>query len=221
MKKTITTTTTTTTTTAIKNDNNNIVAEEPKKEKTPVIQERENWRIKPEPINQETENAGSSLANGNGINRKIPKHKWVPLDIEISNKHRSKRERSPRPIRRSKEYDDSYYESARPSRNSARRVRGGSVSSYRGGRGTRGSTGRGGGIRRSAPRGGSTSSTPGQARSESDYADYPAEYTQVNKIGADAPAFMMPYRGTFYYNGTPSFVDMDSLSLKDCIQKQM
>lgn len=159
------------------------------------------------------------------MTRKNPKHKWVPLDIEISNKHRSKRERSPRPIRRSKEYDDSYYESARPSRNNSRRIRGGSsTSSYRGGRGgTRGSStrGGGGGIRRSAPRVGSTSSTPGQARSESDYADYPAEYTQVNKIGADAPAFMMPYRGTFYYNGTPSFVDMDSLSLKDCIQKQM
>lgn len=41
-----------------------------------------------------------------------------------------------------------------------------------------------------------------------------------NSTSGDQTPYMMPYMGTYYYNGAPLF-NMVSTSIKDCIQKQM
>lgn len=54
--------------------------------------------------------------------------------------------------------------------------------------------------------------------------EYPVEYSLVKKLVADnaaAPQIFMPYMGTYYYNGVPSYANMDSSSLKEAIRKQM
>lgn len=177
----------------------------------------------------------SRSANGpaasNSFNKRISKQKWVPLEIDIAKGgSRAKRDRSPRRRRYIHEVEDTDWRAERPPRSTRERrtIRG--TNSYRGGRG---GGGRGGyrsttttntsttSARRStnAPRPTSTSShTP---KSESEFSEYPTDFTQINKIGADTPAFMMPYMGTFYFNGTPAFVGMDSLGIKDCIKKQI
>lgn len=55
-----------------------------------------------------------------------------------------------------------------------------------------------------------------------------SEYSHTRSAGAKTPnsssgdqtPYMMPYMGTYYYNGAPLF-NMVSTSIKDCIQKQM
>lgn len=161
------------------------------------------------PVNGAT---STTLTNGNGNTttngKRNSKQRWVPLEIDLS-KSRSKRDSTPRNKRRDVEYEDDY-SSERPAR-ASRRYR---TSSYRGGRSS--AIGRGG--RRNANSKNSTT----RPRNDADYLDYPSEYTLVNKIGgADVPPFMMPYLGTYYYNGVPGFVNMDSLNIKDAIKKQM
>lgn len=55
--------------------------------------------------------------------------------------------------------------------------------------------------------------------------EYPVDYTLVKKIVADNAAagqpLFMPYMGTYYYNGVPSYSNMDASSLKEAIRKQM
>lgn len=54
--------------------------------------------------------------------------------------------------------------------------------------------------------------------------DFPVDYTLVKKLVADntaAPTLFMPYMGTYYYNGVPSYANMDPSSLKEAIRKQM
>jgi len=161
------------------------------------------------PVNGAT---STTLTNGNGNGntangKRNSKQRWVPLEIDLS-KSRSKRDSTPRNKRRDVEYEDDY-SSERPAR-ASRRYR---TSSYRGGRSS--AIGRGG--RRTA----NAKSSATRPRNEADYLDYPSEYTLVNKVGADVPPFMMPYLGTYYYNGVPGFVNMDSLNIKDAIKKQM
>lgn len=52
------------------------------------------------------------------------------------------------------------------------------------------------------------------------YADYPTEFRLANKLGKDTPPFLMPYMGTFYYDGVPSY-NTTALSINDAIKKQM
>lgn len=54
--------------------------------------------------------------------------------------------------------------------------------------------------------------------------EFPVDYTLVKKMVADntsASPFLMPYMGTYYYNGVPSYANMDPSSLKEAIRKQM
>lgn len=157
--------------------------------------------------------AATSTALTNGNAKRTAKQRWVPLDIDLS-KSRSKRDSTPRNKRRDIEYEDDY-SSERPTR-SSRRYR---TSSYRGGRSS--AIGRGG--KRSGVNANAKTSTATRNRNDADYSDYPSEYTLVNKVGGgtDVPPFMMPYLGTYYYNGVPGFVNMDSLNIKDAIKKQM
>lgn len=61
-------------------------------------------------------------------------------------------------------------------------------------------------------------------------AEFPVDFSLVKKIvssggaagGIDAaPSFLMPYLGTYYYNGVPSYANMDTSSLKEAIRKQV
>lgn len=54
--------------------------------------------------------------------------------------------------------------------------------------------------------------------------EFPIDYPLVKKLVADnaaAPPLFMPYMGTYYYNGVPSYSNMDPSSLKEAIRKQM
>lgn len=54
--------------------------------------------------------------------------------------------------------------------------------------------------------------------------EFPVDYPLVKKLVADnaaAPPLFMPYMGTYYYNGVPSYSNMDPSSLKEAIRKQM
>lgn len=54
--------------------------------------------------------------------------------------------------------------------------------------------------------------------------EFPVDYSLVKKLVADntaAPPLYMPYMGTYYYNGVPSYTNMDPSSLKEAIRKQM
>lgn len=79
----------------------------------------------------------------------------------------------------------------------------------------------------SAPRGGRRtigasrpSNGPRGPRNALNYADYPTEFRLANKLGSEGPPYLMPYMGTFYYDGVPSY-KTDSLSITDAIKKQM
>lgn len=164
----------------------------------------------------------SDTINQNGLinGKRNPKQKWVPLEIDLS-KNRNKRDRTPRTTRRPAPQnnknvengvtnDEDEYYSDRPPR--PRRFRQ-STSAYRGAK-TSSSISRGG------RRPGAKAST---RRQPPEFSDYPTEYSHANKANrsGDAPPFMMPYMGTFYYNGVPSYANMDTLSMKDAIKKQM
>lgn len=162
------------------------------------------------PVNGASTSASTALTNGNGNatnGKRNSKQRWVPLDIDLP-KSRSKRDSTPRNKRRDVEYEDDG-STERPTR-SSRRYR---TSSYRGGRSS--ALSRGG--RRSV----NSKNSVARSRNDADYLDYPSEYTLVNKAGADVPPFMMPYLGTYYYNGVSGFGAMDSLNIKDAIKKQM
>lgn len=42
----------------------------------------------------------------------------------------------------------------------------------------------------------------------------------MNKFGQADPSYMMPYMGTFYFNNQ-NFVNLDTITLKEYIKKQM
>lgn len=172
--------------------------------------------------------ANGSMLNGNASSnngRRTSKQKWVPLAIDIA------KTRSSRYKRRDGDHDDDYYTEVNMNR--ARRYR---PTTYRGGKSSS-SMGRGGGAsssvggRRQISSGGSGSGGGTGAkvirrtRNHPDYMDYPSEFSLVNKrtaaAAASIPPYMMPYLGTFYYNGVPSYANMDAVTLKDAIKKQM
>lgn len=164
------------------------------------------------------------MLNGNGLsaNKRTSKQKWVPLAIDIA------KTRSPRYKRRDGEHDDDYYTEVNAAR--TRRFR---PTTYRGGK--TGFMGRGGGGgggvgsssmgRRPVSSGGTGAKVIRRSRNHPDYMDYPSEFSLVNKAtaaaAAEIPPYMMPYLGTFYYNGVPSYANMDAVTLKDAIKKQM
>lgn len=190
--------------------------------------------------------AAANSANNTNNNKKVSKSKWVPVQFEIdTQKSRVKRERSPRRRRYNDDYDDDYY-SERPYRSTRpRSTRGGSSTStsYRGGRGggpvrsSRGATSTRS-TRSYNPKSNYSSSHYHSNHHDNEYTDYPADFTNINskrnsesssvtgKGGASGtgtsttPAFMLPYLGTYYYNGAP-FVNLDSNSIKECIKKQI
>lgn len=182
-------------------------------------------------VGQQQQPSTVNILNGNGTSsnnaRRTSKQKWVPLAIDIA------KTKSSRYKRRDGDHDDDYYTEVNLNR--ARRYR---PTSYRGGKSS--SMGRGGGVggggisassggRRQISAGGGFSSGGGtgakvirRARNHPDYMDYPSEFSLVNKgSAATIPPYMMPYLGTFYYNGVPSYANMDAVTLKDAIKKQM
>lgn len=57
-----------------------------------------------------------------------------------------------------------------------------------------------------------------------EFVDFPVDYSLVKKLVAEnaaAQPLFMPYMGTYYYNGVPSYANMDPSSLKEAIRKQM
>lgn len=49
--------------------------------------------------------------------------------------------------------------------------------------------------------------------------EYPVDYSLVKN---PAQRILLPFNlGTYYYNGVPSYANMDTSSLKDAIRKQM
>lgn len=153
-------------------------------------------------------NGNGNEKSVNGFNKKISKQKWVQIPIEIP-KIRSKRGRSPR-RRRNTDYDDEWKGSDKKST----RQRSHGSGSYRGSRGG----GRGGlrSNRRSTQSKQSMSANISHgSRSDNEFPEFSA-----STMNTEAPPFMMPYMGTYYYNGT-GYVGMDSPGVKDCIKKQM
>lgn len=49
------------------------------------------------------------------------------------------------------------------------------------------------------------------------------DYSLVKKMVTDSSGqpFLMPFLGTYYYNGVPSYANMDAASLLEAIRKQM
>jgi len=178
--------------------------------------------------NNTNSNNHSNNSNSNNNNRKYPKQRWVPLEIELP-KQRTKRNRSPRRRRVINEYandDSDWYSNERPPRSNRRQRPHGT--SYRGGRGGNSSAGSNiisrppiRSTRRGNPRHIAASDHQGKVGGEAEFTDFLHEYSQANKMGSEITQFMMPFLGTYYFNGLPSAVNMDSGNLKDCIKKQM
>lgn len=172
---------------------------------------------------------------GNGVNRRVPKSKWVPLEIEVS---------KPRPKGRERNNNVNGKRRDRNTENEERYIRRNRASSFRSGSSTTRPSGTSS-SNRAAPGSGRTGTITtkrnGPLRNAGGIQkqryrnqnaeftlDYPVDFTLVKKlvangaVGVDGAApFLMPYMGTFYYNGVPSYAKMDPSSLKDAIRKQM
>ncbi|XP_012255767.2 la-related protein 1 isoform X2 [Athalia rosae] len=157
-------------------------------------------------LNNHCQDDSDEHTDGSDKKKKVTKQKWVPLEIDLA-KNRGKRERSPK-YHAHRERNGDEEENWRD-RDSDR-----SGPSYRGGRGGSRYRGRGGRGARGSARGGF------RPRHDPEYPDYPTDYTQVNKFGGSDASFMMPYMGTFYFNNT-SYVNLDTLTLKEYIKKQI
>lgn len=188
---------------------------------------------------QASSSSASSVTNGGAAtdnnNRRVSKQKWVQFPIDLS-KSRSKRDRdrAPRtrrtetaPVQNGVDAEDDDHSSDTTNKNTtaaaASRVRRFRPSATSG----RGRSPNVGGTSSSAPRGGRRtigssrpSNGPRQQRNALNYADYPTEFRLANKLGSEGPPYLMPYMGTFYYDGVPSY-KTDSLSITDAIKKQM
>lgn len=190
----------------------------------------------------ENQNATSHNGSVNGAaniggNRRVPKSKWVPLEIELPKPRSTKpRERNINVNSKRNERDGGNDE--RPRRNrvssfrsggSGPRTTGASSSS----RATSGAASRSSGVV-STKRTGSLRTAGGiqKPRYRSQNAEFnldcPADISLVKKLvanggtGADGSTpLLLPYMGTFYYNGVPSYAKMDTSSLKEAIKKQM
>nr|CAD7198762.1 unnamed protein product [Timema douglasi] len=152
------------------------------------------------------------------------KQKWVPLDIDLA-KGRGKRDRSPKFNKERNEQGGEFNNRDENETNwrGLENDKGGPPHYYRNSRGGTAPRhrGRGGGRGGGRPigRGGYRKSSSSHA--DSDYPDYPTEYSQVNKFnGSDTPTFMLPFMGTFYYDNS-TYIRMDQPKLKETIRKQI
>lgn len=196
-------------------------------------------KISAPPKSSTPENQQAGTTNGNS--RKISKSKWVPLEIDVPKARSSKaRERpSTSNATNSKRRGDPHHDgdaadgerSRRPrapsnrSTTSSTRPSGAAGSS----RATSGGSGRASansGKRPPRAAGGVQKTRPPRTSAEFNL-DYPIDFAQMKKLIASgqitdgtAP-FLLPYMGTFYYNGVPSYANMDVSSLKEAIKKQM
>lgn len=170
-----------------------------------------------------TANNGTKTAGIGG-----PKSKWVPLPIDLP-KTRGRRDRSPPRRRRYDDYDDEYYADRPPARNANNRYnrssRGYRTTSQRGPppvrrTGPRGGGSGGGGSKRPTGRG-SQGGDGHEYRDFSNGQEFTGGSGGKGKVSGEAPPFMMPYLGTYYYNGAPLFSMVNTNSIKDCIKKQM
>jgi hypothetical protein len=192
------------------------------------------------------EASGSGNATATNGNKKASKQKWVPLEIELPKGRSQKPEKPMIRRRRYDDYDDRYSE--RPPRRNSGGVpppRYRDPPSYRGsGSGSsRGRSTRGGRLdsdrsdsyssssrsapRRPAPtyrRSGPIQRSTNPRHSENGYKEFSADYAQLSSASAtasgDGTGFIMPFFGTFYYNGAPC-IGMDSNGIKELIRKQM
>lgn len=202
--------------------------------------------------------------NSNNINnRRVPKSKWVPLEIDLPKARGKPRERNNNissSKRREAENDTEYHEGERDAQ-SSRRYK---AASYRSGNSTSKTRSSASASARTVTSGSVASNnsrtsapTSGNAKrsgvtrtgaggiqkprsnrvvnhhhhQNGDFAaaaDFPVDYSLVKKIvtnataGVDAaPPFLMPYMGTYYYNGVPSYANMDTSTLKEAIRKQV
>lgn len=87
---------------------------------------------------------------------------------------------------------------------------------------------RNGPVRSSGGSGGIPKSRVSRSHHHSQNGEYAVEfdYSLVKKLVTDnaaaPPLFIAPpYLGTYYYNGVPSYSNMDPSSLKEAIRKQM
>lgn len=204
--------------------------------------------------NESTTPANDNQSNNNSIgvngaaNRRVPKQKWVPLEIELPKARGKPRERNNNVNTKRREEVTELVAERDPK---ARRFR---ATSYRSTTGSitrpinasnstrttgsaAGSTSRTNGIssnpRRAPPRATTGGiQKPRHHRGNNQHKeftlDFPVDYNLVKKlvasgaVGIDAAQpFLMPFMGTFYYNGVPSYANMDSSSLKEAIRKQM
>lgn len=178
---------------------------------------------------------GPSTSANNSSNRRVPKSKWVPLEIDVP-KARTKggRERNNNVNGKRRERPGENEERPRRTRASSLRSSGSTTR-------TSGVNGSG----RVTAGSGRTSAGPGKRTGTLRTAggiqkqryrnqnleftlDYPMDLSLVKKMTANGATgvdggtpFVMPYMGTFYYNGVPSYAKMDPSSLKEAIKKQM
>ncbi|XP_073999100.1 la related protein isoform X2 [Rhodnius prolixus] len=139
-------------------------------------------------------------------NKGVSRHKWVPLDLVI-NKTRNKRERSPKGFSKDKSVDD--------------KVECGHCGNARAGKDQTASAGfRGRGQNKTGRgRGRVTRGGPKSRFTETEYSDYPTDYTQLNKF-LGGSEFVVPYFGTFYYNSS-NYSNLDDPTLKEYLRKQI
>nr|CAD7430508.1 unnamed protein product [Timema monikensis] len=170
------------------------------------------------------ENRGQHGVDFNDRRKKNLKQKWVPLDINLA-KGRGKRDRSPKFNKERNEQGGEFNNRDENETNwrGLENDKGGLPHYYRNSRGGTAPRhrGRGGGRGGGRPigRGGYRKSSSSHA--DSDYPDYPTEYSQVNKFnGSDTPTFMLPFMGTFYYDNS-TYIRMDQPKLKETIRKQI
>lgn len=176
-----------------------------------------------------------ATTNGTGNNgRRVPKSKWVPLEIELPKARSSKARERINNVNTKRRSDRDIDGEERPRRARVPSYRSGSSATRPSGttgsvRATSGGSGRAGATTtKRSPRvpGGIQKSRYRGANSEFNL-DYPVDFAQVKKLlanggSADGVApFLLPYMGTFYYNGVPSYANMDASSLKEAIKKQM
>ncbi|XP_055908708.1 la-related protein 1 isoform X2 [Eupeodes corollae] len=146
--------------------------------------------------------ASNANAPPNGVNKKIPKHKWRPLQIDVAKSTRNKPIRSRRPPPRVSEgeqrgdSESTYDRSSRP-----RRFR---ATSYRG-----------------RPRGGYNRQGPGRTGNRLPrHLIANGEYVNYLAVDTEHPFVLM---GTHYYSAVPAaaYIEMDAETVKKAIRKQV
>lgn len=169
-----------------------------------------------------TANGSGSSSSGGGVNKKIPKPKWRPLQIDVVKSSRpkpisrnprrgfaSRVERGVHEDRGTNDNGETHHSTSGSSNNNTferptrpnRRFR---TSSYRGGRQ------RGGYSRQGPSR--ATNRIPRHLLVNCDYANFSPD-------GSEHPFVLM---GTHYYNNVPAaFIEMDAQTVKEAIKKQV